>query len=247
MERPIWFGVVAALIGAAIAPATAQSAGNGYLFHAPNATLSVRAGYSRASAASDVFDDVTRDLTLSRGDFSSLSVSGDVAFHLGLRMNAVLSAGYARSKRASEYRDWVDNNDLPIEQTTTFERVPFTASLRLDLAPAGRSIGPVAWIPSRVVPYVGAGVGAMRYRFKQEGDFRDFNTNVIFPATLVGEGWTPVMQGMAGVDYNFSPNLGVSFDARYLQAKGDLGSAFRGYDKIDLSGLVATVGLSVRL
>jgi outer membrane protein W len=125
--------------------------------------------------------------------------------------------------------------------------VPLTLSLRYNLAPRGRSIGQLAWIPSRVVPYVGAGVGGLRYRFKQEGDFVNYSTNAVFPAVLLSESWTFVAQGMAGVDYNFSPRFGLSLDARYLHASSDLSPSFQGYDRIDLSGLSATVGLSVRM
>jgi hypothetical protein len=250
MIRPIGFiFAVLTLLAGTLAPAAAQNAGKGYLFHAPAATVSVRAGYSKARASSDIFDEVTRDLTLDRGDFSSLTFGGDVALHINSRLDAVLSAGYSRSKRSSEFRNFIDSDtDQPIEQTTTFERIPLTANLRVNLGSPGRSIGQLAWIPNKVVPYVGAGLGAMRYRFKQEGDFVDTNTLAIFgPTTLEGADWAFVAQGMAGIDYNFSPTFGLSFDARYLQAKGDLGSAFRGYDKIDLSGLSATIGLSVRL
>jgi opacity protein-like surface antigen len=239
--------VVGALLLTAWLPASAQSAGNGYLFHPPNATITVRGGYSRAMAGSDVFDDVTDQLTLDRGDFSSLTFGADAAVPVAGAVEAVLSAGFSRSSHESEFRDFVDNNDQPIEQTTTFERLPVTVSLRLNLAAPGRSVGHLAWIPSRVVPYVGAGIGAMRYRFKQEGDFVNFTTNAVFPSLLVSEGWTFVGQGMAGVDYNFSPQFGLSLDARYLHAKSDLGPSFAGYEKIDLSGVSATVGLTVRL
>ena len=43
------------------------------------------------------------------------------------------------------------------------------------------------------------------------------------------------------------PQFGVSLDARYLHARGELGPSFQGYDRIDLSGMTATVGLSFRL
>jgi hypothetical protein len=56
-----------------------------------------------------------------------------------------------------------------------------------------------------------------------------------------------MQQVMAGVEYNMTPMFGVTLDARYLHARGDLGPAFTGYDKIDLSGASATVGLSLRL
>jgi opacity protein-like surface antigen len=248
MERPIWSAlVVVALLAGAATSSSAQSAGDGYLFHSPNVTLTVRGGYSLASARSDVFDDVTRDLTLDRGDFSGFTVGGDLNAHMSDRLDVVFSAGFSRSKHKSEFRDFVDNNDQPIEQTTTFERVPITANLRLNLAAPGRTIGSLAWVPNRIVPYVGAGIGAMRYRFRQEGDFVNFVTNGVFPAVLVAEEWTLVGQGMAGLDYNVSPQLGISFDARYLHARGDLGPSFKGYERIDLSGVTATVGLSVRL
>ena len=248
MHRPIWLALgAAALLAGTAATSPAQSAGDGYLFHSPVVTLTVRGGYARANAGSDVFDDVTNNLTLDRGDFSSITGAGDIALHLKPRVDLVFSAAFARSHRKSEFRDFVDNDDLPIEQTTTFERFPLTANVRLNLSPPGRSVGRLAWIPNRVVPYVGAGVGAMRYRFTQEGDFVNFATNGVFPAVLESESWAFVAQGMAGVDYNLTTQLGVSLDARYVHARGDLGASFKGFDRIDLSGMTATVGLSFRL
>ena len=248
MERPTWVALVAAalLAGTAVS-SSAQSGGEGYLFHSPVVTLTVRGGYARASAGSDVFDDVTSNLTLDRGDFSSITGAGDIAVHLRSRVDLVFSAAFSRSHRASEFRNFIDNDDLPIEQTTTFERAPLTANVRLNLAAPGRSIGRLAWIPSRVVPYVGAGLGAMHYRFKQEGDFVNFATSAVFPSVLDTDGWALVAQGMAGVDYNISTQFGLSLDARYLHARGELGPSFQGYDRIDLSGMTATVGLSFRL
>jgi len=229
----------------------AQVAGNGYLFHAPYVTFNVRGGYSAATARSDVFDDVTRQLTLNKRDFGSLTIGADVGFRITSQLDLTLDAGYSRSSHKSEFRDFVDNNDLPIEQTTTFERIPLTANLKLHLAPTGRSIGTLAWIPSRIVPYIGGGVGVMAYRFRQQGDFVDFNTNAVFPSTLDtqedGKDWAFVQQAMAGVEYNFSPMFGLTLDARYLHGRGDLGTAFNGYDKIDLSGASASVGISLRL
>jgi opacity protein-like surface antigen len=249
MKRSILLALVTAtLLAGAATPSSAQSAGDGFLFHRPNVTFGVRGGYSRAAAHSAVFDDVTSNLTLDRGDFSSLSVGGDVAVHVAERVDVVLSADYSRSNHKSEFRDFVDNNDQPIEQTTTFERLPLTVNLRFNLSQAGRSVGSLAWIPNRVVPYVGAGVGAVRYRFRQDGDFVDFNTNAVFPSVLDSKGWAFAAQALAGVEYNLSPRFGLTLDGRYLHAKGELDSSrYKGYDGIDLSGATATVGLSFRL
>ena len=251
MTVPRSFIAVALAIAIPGGTLSAQLAGNGYLFHAPYVTFDLRGGYSAASAGSDVFDDVTSQLTLNKRDFGSLTVGADVAFRVTSQVDLTLDAGYSRSSHQSEFRNFVDNNNLPIEQTTTFERIPLTANVKVHLAPTGRSIGRLAWIPSRVVPYVGGGVGLMSYRFRQQGDFVDFNTNDVFNSTFDtqddGRDWAFIQQVMAGVDYNFSPMFGVTLDARYLHGRGDLGTAFSGYDKIDLSGASASVGISVRL
>jgi len=228
-------------------PAAAQSAGDGYLFHPPVATIGIRGGYSGATAGSDVFDDVTQRLTLNKSDFGSLTLGGDIGFRITTKLDLNFDVGYSRSSHKSEFRNFVDNNNLPIEQTTTFERVPLTANLKLHLTPSGRSIGTLAWVPSRFVPYIGAGVGVMRFRFEQQGDFVDFNTNAVFPSTFDAQDWAFVEQVMAGTEYNISPMFGVTFDARYLHGRGNLGSAFNGYDKIDLSGASGSIGLSLRL
>src|SRR4051812_34503005 len=102
MARPIWFATVAAtLLAGGAGSSSAQSAGNGYMFHSPDVTVSVRGGYSRADARSDVFDDATSNLTLDRGDFSSLTVGGDLAVHVAKRVDVVFAAGWSRSNHKS--------------------------------------------------------------------------------------------------------------------------------------------------
>ena len=61
---------------------------------------------------------------------------------------------------ANEFRDWVDNNDEPIEQETKFRRLPLTVALRYYLTDRGRAVSQFAYIPNRYAPYVGVGGGA---------------------------------------------------------------------------------------
>src|SRR3954471_10743022 len=70
----------AALTAAAATPALAQQGGKGYLFHEPMARITIRGGYDHATAGSDIFDEVTQNLTLRKGDFSSGTFGADVAF-----------------------------------------------------------------------------------------------------------------------------------------------------------------------
>ena len=237
------FAVIA--LGAA-APARAQH-GNGYLFHAPEARISVRGGYALARAGSDLFSYATDQLTLKKGDFSAFAGDAEFSVPITARFDLSFDAGYTRSAKGSEFRHFIDNKDQPIEQTTVFERLPLMANVRYNLAPAGRSIGKLAWIPTAVVPYVGAGGGAMWYRFNQEGDFVDFNTSNVFHSQLNSANWTPAVQAMSGAEFNLTPFMALATDVRYIWARSRLGTDFSGFDKIDLSGVSATLGLTFRL
>lgn len=238
--------IALALAAALAPPATAQTAGDGFLFKPPVVSISARGGFGHASAGSDIFAFSTERLTLGRDDFSGASYGGDFGIRVTPRLDLSLGAGYLGTRAASEFRDWVDNDDQPIEQTTRFERVPVTASAKLYLTPRGERVGQFAWVPNRLAPYVGAGAGAMWYRFRQEGDFVDFQTYDIFHEVLESQGWTPMAQGMAGVDVALTPRLALTGEGRYLWARDQLSDTFEDFDPIDLSGFSATVGLAVR-
>jgi hypothetical protein len=254
MPRQTVASRTAALVGAfalvAIAgPAAAQSNGKGFLFKRPLGSFSLHAGYAVASAGSDVFSEATRQLTLDKGDFSALAYGGDIAFALTPRTDLVFMGEFSASNANSEFRAFEDNNDQPIEQATHYKRLPLTLGLRYYLTDRGRSVGQFAWIPSRYSPFVGIGAGAMWYRFRQDGDFVDFNTEdlEVFSADLQSSGWTPMAQGTAGLDYTIGPWFALTAEGRYGWAKARLDpNVFEGFEKIDLSGFAGTLGFKVR-
>jgi hypothetical protein len=237
----------ALLIAAAALPVRAQATGNGYMFGAPDARFSIHAGYSRAGAGGDRFNEVTTNLSLNKSDFSGPSIGGEVAFTLSPRLDLAFQVDYAGVTKGSDYRNFFDNNQRPIEQTTTFRRVPVTANLRAYLVPRGREIGKLAWIPSSVVPWVGAGGGLMWYQYRQEGDFIDFSNMNVYRDRFNSDGWTPTLQGMGGIDVNLSTRLAFTADLRYNWARANLSRDFVGYNKIDLSGVSTALGFTVRL
>lgn len=237
---------LAIAVGIAAPLEAQQGSGRGFLFRQPVGTFSVRAGFAQPNAGSDIFTFVTDELTLGRSDFAGISVAADLSFRLRPRLDLVLGAAYSGSDAQSEFRDFVDNNDLPIEQSTSLARVPLTASAKFYLASRGRSIGRYAWIPNKFAPFIGAGGGAMWYRFRQEGDFIDHDTFEVFDDTFRSEGWTPAWNGFAGVDVSLGPRFGFTGEARYTWAKATLDSDFSGFDPIDLSGYNASLGFYVR-
>ncbi|MDE3172119.1 MAG: hypothetical protein KGN74_03525 [Gemmatimonadota bacterium] len=242
--------LVAALAAAAVAaagrPALAQSAGNGFLFGAPHTSFTVRTGYDFASANSDVYSTVISELTLNKGDFSSPTLATDLGFSLNPSVDLVLGAGYSRSAAQSQFRGWLDNNNLPVQQSTSLTRIPLTVSLKAYLGPRGRSIGRLAWVPNPVAPYVGVGAGTMWYSFRQGGDFVDTTTTNVFSTVLESSGWTPAAQLFAGSDFAITPGTAFNVEARYEFAKGALSRDFVGFNRIDLSGVSLTAGLTFR-
>lgn len=228
--------------------ASAQSSGEGFLFRSPRGSFSIHGGYAMPRAGSDVFSDATSLLTIDKRDFSSFSVGGDISYALTSRFDLVFGGDFSSATKDSEYRDWVDNNEQPIEQTTDFKRVPLAFSLKYYIADRGRSVSQFAWIPSKYSPYVGIGGGATWYRFRQEGDFVDFQRdNEVFPAELESSGWAPTGHAMAGVDYTMSPRLALTVEGRYSLGKASLDqNVYQGFEKIDLAGFVGTVGFKVR-
>ena len=238
-------GLAAALSLAALAPAGAQ--GSGFLFHKPDARLTVRVGYDHANANSDLFKQVTEDLTLNKRDFSGLTFGGELGIPISDRIEIAVEGGYSRASKGSEFRHFIDNNDLPIEQTTQFERAPVIGSVRFYIIPPGRSIGKLAWIPSKFTTWVSAGAGTMWYRFRQDGDFVDFNTSNVYTSFYESSGWTTTGQVAGGVDVSLNSLVAIRSSVQSQWAKGPLNRDFVGFEKLDLSGVSATVGLTFRL
>ena len=244
----MWWLLLA--LAAAPLPLLAQPAGavgDGFAFRRPVLSLTVRGGYDRPFASSDIYDFSTRNLTLSKGDFAAAGYQIDIGFRINDRTEVVLSGGQARRQAASEFRKYIDNNDQPIEQTTRLRRMPLSVGVKYALRPPAERIGKFAWIPSTFTPWAGVGVGAMQYSFAQTGDFVDFKTLDVFNDNLASNGWAPMGYAHLGADVRITTRVSLTGDLRYTAAKTKLGSAFSGFNKIDLSGAAATMGFTLRL
>jgi hypothetical protein len=249
---------IALLVALPVTLSAQARGGDGYLFKRPLGSLTIRAGAARPNANGSVFDFVSGLLMprgstntnagLSPSDYSAFSGSLEAAFNLTPRAELVVGAAMSRRRVDSEYRKWVDNNDKPIEQMTRFSRTPLTVGLKWNLAPAGRAVSRLVWVPNRLVPYVAAGGGMMQWRFQQEGDFVDFQTNTldVFKSTLQDKGWAPMAYAATGLSWSINPSLAVTGEARYDMASAPLRGSFSGFDKISLSGVGLSAGFQVR-
>lgn len=251
---PRWYAAAAAVaVALSIAlPARAEPQGDGqsepdFRFSAPNMSLGLRAGFTFQRADSDIYDFLTEQLTLSKSDFDAPTFAIDLAWRLSDRVDAVVGVEYSRRERRSEFREFVDQDGIPIVQDTELSQVPLTLGLRLYLTSRGRRVGRYAWVPARVVPYVGGGAGFTYYRLRQQGEFVDFVDLTIFQDLFESNGWTVSGHALAGIDIRLNPSLGLVLEGRYQWASDDLTGSYVGFEPIDLNGLRTMAGINWKL
>ena len=124
---PLALGV-GTVFGVHTPPALAQ--GPDFLFRRPVVDVAFSFGYALPRGNSDLFDFTREQLTIDQSDFGSVAVQGEIAVRATDRLSIGVGAGWAGDRTKSEFRDWIGTDDLPIEQTTRFERVPVTLNVR---------------------------------------------------------------------------------------------------------------------
>ena len=233
--------------GAAPAPPLIQRPTPDFLFGEPTGSIGIRGSWVFARAGSDIFDFVRDRLTVDEGAFNAPAIGTDVAIAINPRLDAVFGLDFSQASVASEYRDFVDNNRQPIEQTTLLREVNLGGTLRVALTPRGTGVSRLAWIPSRVTPYVGAGGGFLWYEFTQRGDFVDeaVASRPVFSDLLTSKGWTPSAHALGGVDVRIHRRTYVTIEGRYLWADARLQPRFERFDPIDLAGFRLSAGVNM--
>lgn len=236
------------LLTLGLSPRAAEAQGReGFLLKEPTVTLGIHMGYAVPNASSEIFDFVQDELTVDKSDFNAPSLAGQLGVRVSPQLDLRLEVGYSRSETRSEMREWVGEDDLPIEQDTYFQRVPVTLGLKWYPSDRGRSVGRFAWIPKDWNPYLGAAAGATWYRFQQEGEFVDFETLDVFFSEFENDGSATTAQLYGGVDYSLAPHFLLTMEGRYSWAESvEMTGDFVGFEPMDLSGFQATIGFSAR-
>lgn len=242
LKSTVMAGAALALLFAA-APAAAQ---DGYMFGMPRVSLTLRAGAAQPAANDDIFQFFTNELTLDRGDFTAATFGADLGIRVHSQVDLLFSFGVSHSSSESSFRDFVEDNNAEIRQTTELTRTPVTGGLKIHLLPRGRSISRYAFIPSRFSPYVGGGLGVMAYDLKQYGDFVDHETLDIFPSHFESDGAAFTANAFGGGDLWLGSRVALNIEGRYNWADADLTEAFSDFDRIDLSGWQLTAGVTLR-
>jgi len=240
---PLWSGAAHAQ-GTPRSPVQPSTPGD-FMLGRPRGFLAVDGGFLFANAGSDLYDFVTEQLTLDKKAFNTPIVGLRIGALLTPRLEVGVLVEQSRTSVTSEYRDFVDNSQLPITQTTGLQEYQVAANARWSLVPSGRRISRFAWIPRTVTPFVGAGAGAIKYRFEQYGSFVDFQTFKVFNSSFRSEGWAPSAHAFVGADLRVYRRIYVTGEARYTWSSAPLGDDFVDFDPISLAG--ARVGGSLKL
>jgi hypothetical protein len=242
--------LVAALALSLVAPVVASAQGGpGFLFSRPKVSLIVKGGYALPTTGGELFDFATDEFiplgadTLSSLSFDAPYLAGEINFRPWDRWDVGLGVGWTRSRALTEYRRWIDADDGPIEQETTFQVVYSTLGIKYALRERGRQIGRLAWVPSRVTPWVGAGIGVSAYKFTQVGDFVDTETLEIFSDALETSDEGLILYGSLGADMTLVKNAIVTAEVRYSYSSADVDGSYLYFNDIDLGGLQFMVGL----
>jgi hypothetical protein len=205
----------------------------------------VRGAWVLPRAGSDLFDFLNETLTVGKGDFRGGALGGYVGFAISPRIEVQFGIEAGRSSVRSEYRDWVDNNFQPIEQTTGLRTVHLTGEFRYALVPRGHTVSRLAWVPRGIAPYAGVGAGAAFYEFWQNGDFVDYVDNSVFAGDFRSQGWTPTVHAFGGVQWHLHRRLFATFELRYVWADARLDPDFVDFEPIDLAGTRTSAGIEV--
>jgi hypothetical protein len=216
-----------------------------FMLGRPRVFVAFDGGFLFANTGSDLYDFISDQLTIDKKSFNTPVLGGRIGVSLTPRVDVMVGLEFSKSEANSEYRDFVDNQLLPIAQTTTRSEYNLTGSVRVALLPSGRRISRFAWIPRTFTPYVGAGGGALKYDFQQFGSFVDFETHRVFDDTFRSSGWTPSAHAFAGADLRVYRKLYLTLEGRYTWSKATLGVDFVDFDPIDLAGF--RLGGGVRL
>lgn len=243
---PVARGMAAGALILVLLPGSLPAQAADYRLGAPRASLGVHGGWLLTRGGGDLFDFTRRQLTVESRDLDAFLLRGEAAFAAHPRVDVTLGVGWSGAQTRSEFRDWVDEDRRPIEQTNRFVRLPLTAGGRIYLTERGRSLSRFAWIPAPWTAHLSAGGGVSWYRFQQWGDFVDAGTLDIFEDDFRTDGWGPTAYLGAGGDYTLSVRSFVTLEARYHWGWAGVGRDYQGFDRIDLSGLHLSLGISIR-
>lgn len=222
-----------------------------FLFGRPRGFAGFSAGWLRASSGGifDFFrsylisgvDAQGEYIPISQRAYDTALFSIVAGYSVTPRVDLLFDVTPSDSVTRSEYRHW-HNRGQPISQSTQVWQIPLNAGVRYWVAPRGRPIGQLAWVPSTVAFHVGGGLGFRWYRLEQFGDFVVEADATIWNDRLRSEGRAFTRHVAAGISVRLSRRVFAVAEARRVWSQPVADYSFD-FDDIDLGGLHMTGGI----
>jgi len=216
-----------------------------FLFGRPHAWVAFSGTWLVPRANGDLFSFFSDQLTLKRSDFSAPAFIASFGIPIARQLEVVGDFEVSSHEVGSEYRRYVKADRSEIRQTTQLGQGGIAVGVRYLPLGRGQAISRFAFVPRRVVPYVGAGLNFGHYNLAQHGEFVDFVDLSIFNSSFQSDGWTVGSQVETGADLQIWRMLYFNAGIRYVWAHAKLSDDFVGFDGIDLSGLKTSTGLVI--
>lgn len=233
--------------------------------------FSLRAGYffPRAQHGIEFMDSLWTieldNMTFKKKDFNSSIMGLSYEYFLSRQVSLVFSVDTYDRVKAGYYKDWVGyemdqgdfafpadyyKGDFSVMHSFTFSLIPVQISAKV--LPLGRR--------SKIIPYLGGGVGVYIWGVRLRGDMVDFADEYVYDDPDLGEvSVYPIVATQAdestrfsfgyhlfgGVQVPIANRLTLEAEYKYhFVNKGKFTDAFEGFEDFDLSGFQVTVGLN---
>jgi outer membrane protein W len=159
------------------------------------------------------------------GELNPAVVGGEYLFAINRTIEIGVGLAFAQRTAHSVYADLTHSDGSEIAQDIKLRQVPVTFTGRFLILPYG----------SKVEPYVGGGLTAIRYQYSEVGEFVDAGGG-IFPAVYSADGTVVGPVVLAGVRMPIE-NWTIGFETRWQKAVAH-GLAQEGFlgDSLDLGG-----------
>jgi hypothetical protein len=216
-----------------------------FLFGHPHAWVAFTGTWLVPRANGDLFSFFSDQLTIKRSDFRAPAFIAAFGIPVARQLDVVGDLELSSHEVQSEYRRYVKADRSEIRQSTQLGQGGIGVGVRYMPLGRGQAVSRFAFVPRRVVPYVGAGLNFGHYNLGQHGEFVDFVDLSIFNSSFQSDGWTVGSQVEAGADLQIWRMLYFNAGVRYVWAHAKLSDDFVGFDGIDLSGLKTSSGLVI--
>ncbi len=232
-----------ALVGISPNEINGQQRPSGFRFDAPKVHFSIQIGADQTKAANEIVQFVSNKLTLDPTDLHQPKIALEFGVRMGERTDIDFEMVFAGVSTPSEFRDWVDNEDLPIEQTTDLFKSTYGINLKRYLRNRGERLSQFAWVPNGWAPFIGAGGGLAVLKFGQVGDFVDFETLDVFGADMRSRGHGAIGKVFAGMDFYLGAGWGLTTTWQYAWVTSPMNGDFQQFQPFDLGGLGGQLGV----